>query len=388
MLDRFHQANIDLKSFIVEHPEVEIGKEVISIPESVRPEFYRLFNAVREAFVEEKFPVLLNRAAVLSQNYRETEEAVLGSLGLEEVSMDTNLQRFLRNPLERLIRELFSPLFDLLKGKENIPTFEEKTAKVIEAIFPALYREGYRNWAILSLVKLAEADVAYRIVLPQLDNRELAKISRMMEHDEVPPPHISKNLSFECYGEMTFTAPNFIVHSAKIDRYVSVRVDFRTASLKASNASHDRQWHPPYTATELARDPGLILIYAADKAEDISLVADAGRICRPDVLVWCADPNNLNQKEALEKVKLHHQNLQPIIGSYIITQEQLLEPVPEESTAESKSTQEAQNREPDCQPEGVHILTVGLDQSKLLPIIDDLMSYSTLTDGDIHTIPS
>lgn len=65
----WQKAYRELTEFIADYSEVAIGARVVSIPEGIRPEFYRLFNTLRMSFVEEKFPYLLSEAATLSQSY-------------------------------------------------------------------------------------------------------------------------------------------------------------------------------------------------------------------------------------------------------------------------------------------------------------------------------
>ena len=70
----FLEAYGKLTGFTAKHPEIEIGDSVTSIPESVRPDFYGLFNAARDAFVHEKFPDCLARAGVLQKEFDKSAE--------------------------------------------------------------------------------------------------------------------------------------------------------------------------------------------------------------------------------------------------------------------------------------------------------------------------
>jgi hypothetical protein len=67
MLNDWHKAYTELTDFVAEHSEIEISASVVSIPESIRLEFYRLFDDVRTAFLDEKFPILLYEARVIAQ---------------------------------------------------------------------------------------------------------------------------------------------------------------------------------------------------------------------------------------------------------------------------------------------------------------------------------
>jgi hypothetical protein len=74
MLDSFGQAYEHLTDFIRSNPEIEILESVTSIPDSVRAEFYRRFNAVRDAFVEKKFPLVFQSSIVNRQWNRGVHE--------------------------------------------------------------------------------------------------------------------------------------------------------------------------------------------------------------------------------------------------------------------------------------------------------------------------
>ena len=178
---------------------------------------------------------------------------------------------------------------------------------------------------------------------------------RITSKESVPPPVESKHLSFEHEPASILAVPDFIVHSAKINQYVSVRSGYRAPLATASNASEHRKWY--LLDSIVALEPGLNLFYLADRPEEISLVADVQKICKPDLNVECRGEKDWYEKEGLEKVKLHNSMLKPRLGSYIVSRE----PMPEQKI--------------DSQEEDIHLLTVGFDQSKLAPIVDSFVGY-------------
>ena len=396
MSNSWRQAYTDLKAFIAEHPEVEIKVNVVRIQENVRTEFYRLFDMVRVAFVDEKFPSLLDEAKSLSESYSKTELEVIEHVGLDGISMAADLREFLHNPKDRAIRELFNPLFDLLKGKVDTEIFEQKASRNAETTLRNLYRIGYEKWVMLSLVQLLESDKSFQVTLRQLDPREINRRTPTSK-EPVPPLKESKRLSFEHEPYSILTVPDFIVHSARVNKYVAIRSEFREAMWTASDASENREWYPLDSITTLELED-LILIYIAETPEEISLVADKERICRPDLIIECRGQNEWYEKEGLEEVKLHHGSLKPKLGTYVVSRE----PVPEQAyeelmpkhvSKESKKTSEGLTPEvaltehtleqvseepmPELKPEEqqkiINIFTVGFDKSKLEPIVSRLM---------------
>jgi hypothetical protein len=365
MSNGFHQAYEALTSFIAGHPEIEIGESVTSIPEEVRTEFYNLFNAARESFVEEKFPEYLNETSLLLAQYRAEEDKARRLFSLEETSMVTGTQRFLCDPRGTLTRELFDPLFDLLKGRESIESFEKRAAGKIEDIFPTVYRGAYELWMMLSLVELLEADKTLGVETRRLGPGERAKPSPQAPMEEVPLPSESASFFFSQPRDVIFAVPNLIAHSPKLNRFIGIRTEFSEGLYNAWYPSSNREWVPLSMDLLILLGYGLTLIYVAEQAEDIALVADASRFCRPDLILWCIDTLNLTRKEALEKMAQVDGFIQPTKGSYIIANNPW--PEPADPTEPEPQTQVVDSTD------AVHLLIVGYDQSKLMPIVEALV---------------
>lgn len=395
MSNGWREAYNRLTEYVAGNPKIEIGASVVSIPEDVRPEFYRLFNALRKAFMEEKFPALLSEGQALSNSYIKVEEEVTKALGVESISTPSSLHWFLRDPVDGLVRELFDPLFDLLKGKVDIQTFEERASRNIEASFGPLYRSGYEKWVMLSLVKLLEADKAFRVSLPEFSTEEEGMMGATSTEEEVPAPQESKRLSFDHTREEQFTIPDLIAHSTKIERYVAIRTQLADALCKAKVVSEKREWYP---VSSIKKEYGPVVIWPdmlvniGDRPEDIALIADTGRISRPDMIIECMEQKDWFKKEGLEKVKLHHDILKPKLGTFVASRElvpnqayqelmpkqvsgdAILEAVnkePEELVLEEEPVPE---EKPKKQRAGINILVVGFDQSKLVPIINKMIN--------------
>jgi hypothetical protein len=365
MSNSFRQAYEALTSFIATHPEIEIGESVTSIPGEVRAEFYNLFNAARDAFVEEKFPAYLNEAGLILEQYRKAEERNRRLFSLVETDMPTGTQRFLRDPKETLTRELFDPLFDLLKRRESIDSFEKRASGIIEDLFPLVYRGAYEKWAMLSLVELIEADKALGVDVRGVAPGERPKLALQAPMEDVPVPMESVRFFFSQPRNVIFAVPDLIVYSPKLNRFIGIRTEFSEGLYNAWYPSSNREWHALDMDLQILLSYGLTLVYVAERAEDIALVADASRFCRPDLILWCVDAQSLTPKEALEKMEHVNSFLQPAKGIYIITNNPWPEPV--EPTV---NEQEALTVE---QAAGVHLLTVGYDQSQLMPVVEALI---------------
>lgn len=355
----WRQAYKDLTDFVAGNPEIKIGMNIIAIPRDTRPEFYRLFETVILAIVEENFPKLLNKAEHLSGSYTKAEEEVIKLLGLDEVSMEVDLYRFVHDPRNQLMRGLLDPLFDLLKGKIDVETFDKEASGNIDVTFRNLYRTAYQKWVVLSLVKLLVADRSFDVSVPPLEMDETTGQVIRIRPELVPElkPKESKRLSFKRELVCTFMVPDFIVHSTLINQYVAFRSDNATAMWTASEVSEKREWYPfdPIMTKYTSITPGLALsIYVDDTPEDLALIADSERVCRPDLVLECMEQKDWYQKEGLEMVKIHHDILKPTLGTFIASEELVPEHTSEKLVEESR------------------LLIVGFDQSKLDSIIDVL----------------
>lgn len=356
MANSWQEAYSELTNFIAGHTEVEIGADKVLLPENIRPEFYRLFNDARKALVEEKFPDLLNEAKIFSQHYTKTEQEVIELLHLDKITIEARLERFLRNPIDELARELFDLLFDLIKRKIDIGKFEELTQKNIEPAFINLFQSGYEKWITLSLLKPFEADHTLQVTLPKFTSDDEEAILRTSSPlvEEVPLPKQTNYISFN-RPNPKLVVPDLIIHSAKLDKYIAFGSEISRAEARASNVSELGEWCS--LDYRVALEPGLNLIYVASNPEEISLVADNRGIRRPDLILVCKWQKEWYENEVLEKIKLYHINLKPTLGTYIISRDE----VPDHACEE-------------LDEDDIKLIVVGFDHLKLEPIINTLMA--------------
>ena len=365
MSDLFRHAYAELTDFIARHPEIEIGESVTSIPESVRSDFYAIFNSTRSAFVEEKFSECLRKSERLKREYAGAVEEVAGFILMEDSPTVSALRRYLSDYRECLARELFDPLFDLLKTRETLEGFERSASSKIDEVFPILYRGGYERWTVLSLAKLLEVDRALRVPVRELQAGGRAKSAAYAPIEAVPLPVESAGFSFSRPAKAIYAVPDFIVHSTRLSRFVGIRSEFKEGIHHALNASSEREWYPVDVNLLKLLAGGLTLIYVSQKPESIALVADVGRFCRPDLLLWCVDAQTASRKEALEKMEQATARLKPTRGSFIIAND-LWPGTGDTADPPGSSSQK------DMQVSGIQILTVGFDRLKLMPVIEAL----------------
>jgi len=382
MSSRWQEAFARLQGFVKAKPSITISTIVLAIPGDVRSEFYQHFDDVRLAFAEEKFPAFLEEAVVLGQNYTRAEQEVKELLKLDSIVALGFLNRFLHEPKNELIRGLFDPLFELLRGTIDSATFEQQGLRDVQATFERSHRLGYAKWVALSLVKMLESDRLFTITPPE--SKHDGHNEPLLCEWDVPSPEESKILSFE-HGPNNFPpfiTPHFIVHSAKLNRYVAVRTElFKTAEYIALNYSDKREWYPTesmekeYTAAK--SDPSL-LIYIGDELDELALIADKDRMCRPDMIVEYRELRDWEDNDMPARTKLFDV-LNPKLGRYIVSRDPLPMQVPQETLLAPVAQQllveqgtETEERAANCS------LAIGFDQSKLEPIIEALVNYDSI----------
>lgn len=365
MSGTFRQAYAALLDFVAKHPEIEIGESVTGIPENVRPGFYAAFNAARRAFIEEAFPECLSGAGRLRQEYCKAAQAASPWLSFEDGPVASKCARFLNDPQESLARELFDPLFDLLKQRETPVTFKQRASNDIEALFPIVHRGGYEKWAVLSLANLLEVQQAYRVPVRELQPGDRAKSSTYAPMEEVPAPVESTCFCFSPSPKAIFAAPDFIIRSGTLKRFIGFRSEFREALFLALNASMDREWSPVDAGLLQLLENGLTLIYASERPEGVALVADVAKFCRPDLILWCVDTRTMTRKAALERMAPVAGRINPSKGIFIIANEPWLESEDADATRE-------RNAPAGDESSHIRILTAGFDPAGLMPVVQAL----------------
>jgi hypothetical protein len=358
MLDNFRQALSALTEFIAGHPEIEIGESVTSIPENVRRDFYVLFNGARSAYVEDKFPECLAKASILQSEYNKAAGEIKNLIFWEDPPVVSKCRRFLCDSNDSLTRELFDPLFDF-------ESFATEADRRINSLFPAVYRDGFEKWVVLSLARLLGAQKAFKVPVRDMYPSERAKSAAYAPLEQIPYPVECANFQFNQSSKAIFAVPDFIIHSEQLNGFVGIRSEFKEGAYNALNASPNREWCPIDAELLAILEDGLTLVYASQDLESIALIGDVANVCRPDLILWCVDSSILTEKEALEKMALASDRIGPTKGSFIVANGPWPETARERSSHDSEETVEAV-------PSRTHILTVGFDHTKLMPIVNAL----------------
>lgn len=359
MLKNWQEEFMGFKDFVYLHPnEVQIREGRVSIKENIRLEFWRQLRVIVISFAEQKFPELITEARLLSKHYLKTEYDLAKTMMFNTTSTVSELSSFLHNPDGVIEKRLFELVLDLLRNRIDFHTFEFNASRDIGASFGSLCRRGYEKWVLFSLVRLLKSDASFIVPLRKPTLAELFMLIASDHKESVPTPQKHRLSISEYKTKPIFTIPEILVHSTKLNRYLAFRSDITSAILSAVNTHCKMEW---YVLDSLLgskiQEPldvwgvGLTLLYIADTPDQISLVADAKRICRPDLMLECREQLGWYGLDEIKRINRHHESLRPRLGTCVVSRGK----VPHRVYSQFD--------------EDIHIIDVGFDSAKLNPII-------------------
>jgi hypothetical protein len=149
-------------------------------------------------------------------------------------------------------------------------------------------------------MKLLEPDNVFHVPIFKV---ELRRLLRTYHPLEAPPPKGTKTLSFQHDFASAFVVPDFIIHSKRLNQFMAFRSEDGVAVWTVSKLSEKREWTliPPALVRLGYPD---IFIYVDKSPENINLIADSQRICRPEIIIQCIIRKEWSEKEAKEKALL------------------------------------------------------------------------------------
>jgi hypothetical protein len=330
MPNNWREAYSELTDYIARNPVIEISECIIALPGDVRPEFYRLFDTVRTRFIQENFPASLENSYALAKGYAEISQCVKDTLKLEAINPRPGIKWFLQDPLNGLIRILFDPLFDLLKGKTDQNTFEEVLCRQIGCLITDYMHDGYKRWVALSLVALTAPDKIYRVGAADSTTPDEGNSESVVHQEFVPETEETRNISFNPTPLESFSLPSVLVHSRRLNKHMSIQADFNEARWQAKTVSPSQEWYEisalkeEFGKTELWPD---LAVYTAEQPRQLALVADQLQVARPDIILEVRAERGWYRPEEADTIKRHYDILKPRLGTYVICRG----PVPEEA---------------------------------------------------------
>lgn len=299
-----------LREYIAAHPDIVLTKNEISIPQPLRDEFYNIFDDIRRAVAAEHLDALPVKARTLNEHYARIEKEAAELLGVEKIEMPIDLDVFLHNPEEGLIRACYNSLFGLIQGKINEVEFEHIAGESINNYVTEFFRLGYERWAAFEIIKLLEPEEAFLVGLdedlkPFLGKLETIAFGRQWHHP-------------------TMRIPEFVVRSRRFNSLVAVKmalaveideylVNFQNRPLKPSQKRTGD--------TSFTMDSRAALLSFIENETKIPVYADIfeGNRTPPDLLIEFVNINARGgEEEIFGRIRRHMEILNPKFGCTLI----------------------------------------------------------------------
>jgi hypothetical protein len=369
VLQKWRQKYAKLKDFLTHHPEIVINHEAVLTPEESRRGFYSLFNAVLSTITAELFPAMVPESVELTKAYIAAVKETDTSFSIENTRTLAEFYRFVDDPAGTVANTAFAPLFDLLKGKLNEDDFEQIAKADIASSASELRKTVYGKWIVLSLMKLLDTRDIYDCSALRPLNFRLEKFIRL-DHQlpaNISMPMKTQLISWDFDPQPILTQPNCIlrVSAAGKNKYVSIRFNFRMGTHRARLFPEVGDWVNVMDSFML--DSDFILLYSSDTLTDLALIAERGRVARPELVIRYLEDEGTYSTQWLDDARKADAILQPVSGLYIISKAQVAALQHEDLG------------------DYMRYLNVGLDPLKLTPLVDALAVTDRASDAGAST---
>ena len=136
-----------LQDLVSTNPSIIISEHEWKIPDDLKEEFYKHFDAIRRNFVKDYCGFYLSESKDLIDNYRQAENEIK-SLGLKHVFHTKEQSSFIENPADHFAWKVWDPLSDALRSEFDFNAFKEKSVRTVKfptrQIFAFVTRIGFR----------------------------------------------------------------------------------------------------------------------------------------------------------------------------------------------------------------------------------------------------
>jgi hypothetical protein len=336
-----------LKEYISSNPEISIGQYETSIPRDLRDEFYEKFDDIRRAIVLSWESPIYPDMRNLGKAYTEAENRLYTILGLNKhIELPFDLATILHNPEEGMMRLIYVRLFELIQGKITEDDFERMAEDDLNINSLTMYRLGYELWAAISIILLLEPDKIFKVDLNEEFEPFVTGIDRIVMGGQ--SHHAAKRI------------PEIILHSKRFNVHIAFKmpttreVDLYTlpVELPTQKMLRDRTGD-----TSAALADRMIFLAIVPDLKKIPVFADLHerKLESPDLTIEFLMGHELSDAVTMNHVQNRWQIMNPHLGGSIV----LMNPNGESDIYETESK--------------ITAYPVGLNEEKLLPIIDKLI---------------
>jgi hypothetical protein len=339
-----HEFGI-LKDYVSSNPGIQISPCEVCIPEDLRDGFYKYFDDIRRAIVESWNGSFCFDVYSLSKDFIEAESRLSEASNLT-IELPLDLFSFLHTPREGMMRLIYNRLFELIQGKIPEDDFERTAERDLTKDATEMFRMGYESWAAVALITMLEPGEFFALVLDSENKPIVAEIKEIAFGRQFHHP--AKRM------------PEFIFRSKKLDSYVAFKMPLA------------REVNSYYVPVELATqkllrnrngdsssvlDHRMIFLSVVPDLNKIPVFADIHKrtINGPDLTIEFLMEQDLADSEIIGQIKNRVEIMKPRLGGTVVLMD---------SKSNSESIAIAENMD---------AFSVGLEQSKLRPVINKLV---------------
>lgn len=129
---------------------IQLTPTKLSVPQSLREEFYGRTRFVQELLATEMLGDELLQAENLAQHVEAARTKLCQATGLKCYVLAPRLEQFLQHPREAVARPLQSTVVDITSGALPIEQVDTAAREAIRAPFDVLVRSAYEAWAYIT----------------------------------------------------------------------------------------------------------------------------------------------------------------------------------------------------------------------------------------------
>ncbi len=333
-----------LSEFISSNPEIHISPHEVHIPKDRRDRFYAHFDNVRAAIVESWSRSFALDIFALSQNYIESETRLSNTLNCK-IQLPLDLSSFLHNPQQGMMRLIYNRLFELVQGKIPEGDFEWVVGNDLIVDTTAMFRRGYEAWVALALTVELEPDGILGVAL-DADNKPLV----------VEIGEIAFGRQFHHPAKRI---PEFVLHSKKLGRYIAFKMPLARevdSYYVPVEIATQRLLRNRNGDTSSVLDSRVIFLSVVPDVNKTPVYADMHKrtINGPDLTIESLMEKNLTDSETIGQVQHRVGIMKPRFGGNVLIMD---------AKSESGSFKIM---------EGINAFSIGLEPSRLQPILEKL----------------
>jgi len=342
-----------LRDFLSSNPEIHIGQAEVCIPENLRGSFFGFFDEIRGALVESWQRSLAFDVHSLSKNFLAAESALSEKLKIR-LALAMDLSSFLRTPKEGMMRLIYNRLFERIQGKISEADFEKMAERDLAAETTAMFRLGYETWAALALVVMLEPDAIAGLAL---------------DSDQKPVVTEIKEIAFgRQFHHPAKRVPEFIFHSKKLDCYIAFKMPLAREVLSyriPDEIPTQRLLRNRNGDTSSALDHRMIFLSVVKDLKETPVFADIHErtVTSPDLTVEFLLERDLSDPEIMGQIQNRLEIMKPRFGGVLALMD---------SASKPEFLKIAAN---------IDAVSVGLEPSRLRPVIDKLVPQSFITSA-------